>query len=131
MIEILGLHHVAVETLDLEASVRFYRDLLGMTVVGRFGRSRAIVLLDAGNGAGVELFAPWPDADIPRAPAPLSHLALQVADAYAAVETVRAAGFAVVEEPVRKRLDSIDAVIAFIEGPSGETIELIEVKGVT
>ena len=54
-----GTHHIALQTRDWEASLRLYRDVLGMQIVAEFGPpERRILLLDIGDGSHMELFAP-------------------------------------------------------------------------
>ena len=82
-----GMHHVAVQTRDWEASLRLYRDVLGMKIVAEFGSpERQIMLLDTGDGSHVELFAPTAEspADGNESPNdPVTHFALAAADARA------------------------------------------------
>ena len=66
-----GMHHVAVQARDWEASLRLYRDVLGMEPIAEFGApERKIVLLDTGDGSYMELFArrPNPPPRAARAP---------------------------------------------------------------
>lgn len=123
-----GIHHISVHTADLDASLRLYRDLLGMTVVNEFGTpERRILLLDSGDGSHIELTAPASaPAHTPTAEAPLLHIALRSADVRGAVERVRNAGYAITVEPKDVQLGPQRAVIAFFTGPSGESIELFQ-----
>ena len=135
-----GLHHVAIEAADFEASLRFYCDGLGFAERLRFPEETPsgvlqVAMLDAGDGTYVELFSPTdggPEAaggPVPGGPA-LFHVALRVADCDAATARARAAGAEVETEPT-------DAVLAgdppvpcrysFVRGPSGESVELIAV----
>jgi catechol 2,3-dioxygenase-like lactoylglutathione lyase family enzyme len=123
----LGTHHTSLEVRDLEASLSFYRDLLGMREVSRGGKEdRIVVLLDIGDGTHLELThlaTPSPT----RAEAPWRHLALSVNEIHRAVEILRAAGRPIPVEPREIRLGSIPATIAFFEGPDGESVELFQV----
>jgi glyoxylase I family protein len=127
-----GAHHIAVQTRDWEGSLRLYRDVLGMSVAAEFGTpERKVMLLDMGDGSHVELIqstatAPGPDDRAPTAP--LTHLALATTDARAALERVRAAGFAVTSEAEDVDLNGLQATIAFFRGPSGESIEFFETR---
>lgn len=126
MVKGCGLHHVALQTRDLEASLRLYRDVLGMEVVIEAGSERKIVLLDMGDGSCIELFAPTADSPAdgsPAANAPITHIALTTTDARAAVERVRQAGYEITIEPREGGLGDLKATIAFFRGPNGEVIE--------
>lgn len=123
-----GAHHIALQTLDWEASLRLYRDVLGMQIVAEFGPpERRILLLDIGDGSYMELFAPLPGtADQPAAANLLTHIALATTDTRQATELVRQAGYAIKTEPKDVQLGSIAATIAFFIGPNGETIEFFQ-----
>ena len=86
----LGSHHIAIQTTDYEASVRFYTEVMGMTeVVGFETGGRRALILDIGDGSHMELFEPIPgtqpsndaDGDI------VFHFALQTTDIEAAART--------------------------------------------
>ena len=63
-----GLHHVAIRTQDLDASVKFYTEVLGMkTVVAFKPDERSFVQLDAGDGSIVELMQDDKQVEPPRA----------------------------------------------------------------
>ncbi len=123
-----GTHHIALQTLDWDASLRLYRDILGMQVVAEFGPpERRILLLDMGDGSHMELFAPLPDtADQPVAANVFTHIALATSDTRQATELVRQAGYTIKTEPKDVQLGSIAATIAFFIGPNGETIEFFQ-----
>jgi catechol 2,3-dioxygenase-like lactoylglutathione lyase family enzyme len=109
----IGIHHVAISTPDIERSLRFYRDLLGLEVLyggswpagtavadritGLEGSSARQVLLGAGN-AYLELFqygAPTPAPGDPGRPVcdhGITHLCLDVDDLDAEYERLCAAG---------------------------------------
>lgn len=126
-----GIHHIAVQSRDLEASLKLYRDVLGMPVMAQFGTpQRRIILLDAGGGGHMELFQPQSTTPAPGAPAvndPVTHFALHSVDARADAEKVRAAGYRITVEPKDLRLDHLNVTVAFFEGPSGEIVEFFQV----
>ena len=126
-----GTHHVAVQTRDWEASLRLYRDVLGMTTVAEFGSpERKIMLLDTGDGSHMELFQPTAEApgmDSPSANDPITHFALATTDTEASIEHVRQAGYEVTVEPKQLNLGGLDVTIAFFNGPCGESIEFFQV----
>lgn len=123
-----GTHHIALQTRDWDASLRLYRDVLGMQIVAEFGPSeRRILLLDIGDGSHMELFAPLPAAaDQPPVANVLTHIALATTDTRQATEHVRQAGYTITVEPKDVQLGSIAATIAFFTGPNGETIEFFQ-----
>ena len=125
-----GTHHIAVQARDWDASVKLYRDVLGMELVAEFGGpDRKIILLDMGDGSHMELFAPTetspaPDSESPNDP--LMHFALATSDTRAAIEHVRKAGYEVTVEPKDLNLGGLSVTIAFFLGPSGESIEFFQ-----
>lgn len=127
----LGSHHIALRTLDYEAAIAFYSEVMGMEKVVEFSiDGRRITLLDIGDGSHLELFEPLPDTS---APADASedlffHFALATSDIAAALERVRAAGMEITTELTDAQLGSLDVTIAFFKGPGGEVIELFQVN---
>ena len=126
-----GAHHIAVQTRDWEASLKLYRDVLGMAVVAEFGSpERKIMLLDMGDGSHMEIFQPLPNTVAPGSPAsndPVMHFALTATDTKTATEHVRRAGYEITVEPKTVNLGSLTVTIAFFKGPNGEVIEFFQV----
>lgn len=132
VVKTCGLHHITIQTRDWEASLRLYREILGMQVVTEFGpEERRMMLLDVGDGSHIELIAPT--ADSPAAGSPvvddlLVHLALATSDAAAALEPVRQAGYEVTMEPKDVTLGDMEATVAFFKGPNGELVEFFQTR---
>lgn len=121
-----GMHHLAVQTKDYEASKAFYCDVLGFELALEWGDAKKMCMLDMGDGSHLELFAPG-DGGSETVQNPLMpHLALFVADVDAAIETVRAANAEVTMEPKEVQLGSQKAKIAFFKGPNGEVLEFMQ-----
>ena len=127
----LGTHHIAIQTVDYEASVRFYTEVLGMTeVVGFENQGRRVVILDIGDGSHIELFEPIPGTQ-PAKDATgnvVFHFALQTTDIEAALERVRAAGMEITVELKTVQMGPLNISLAFFKGPSGEVVEYIQVN---
>lgn len=127
-----GVHHLAVQCRDLDESLHFYCDVLGMTPALEFTTNRKIVLVDIGDGSHIELLGPRLDgqvSEIAAAPGhPLLHLALTTTDARAAVEKVRQAGYPVTVEPKDIMLNTLAVTNAFFTGPNDEIIEFFQVN---
>lgn len=142
-----GTHHLAVQARDWDASLRFYRDVLGMTEAASFtgGTGQRIMLLDIGDGSHIELFEPLHEPSLeprleqpsePGSTAPtagddptsaLLHFAFATADARAATEHVRDAGYEITVEPKEVNLGGLEVTVAFFKGPSGELLEFFQV----
>ncbi len=126
-----GVHHIALQTRDWEASLRLYRDVLGMTELTRFtgGEGQTILLLDAGDGCCLELFEPTANTPTDSAANdPVIHIALATTDAHAATERVRRAGYEITVEPKEVTLGSLEVTLSFFKGPNGEVLEFFEAR---
>lgn len=127
--KLLGLHHVAIITSDLDRGLAFYADALGLAVIARTWRAERgswKVDLALPGGGQIELFT-FPGAP-PRPTRPealgLRHLALAVADLDG--WTARLAARGVMAEPVR--VDPLTgARFTFVADPDGLPVELVEV----
>ena len=130
IIEGFGIHHIAIQTRDWDASLQLYRDILGMQVVLEFGeRDQLITLLDVGDGSHIELFPPNPDpkdvGDL-RESEPVIHFAFSANDVRKTVEHIRQAGYEITSEPNTVDLKGTQVTYAFFKGPNGELLELFQ-----
>lgn len=125
--------HTMLRVTDLDASIAFYRDLLGMRELRRnevsAGRYTLVFMGYATNAEGqaeIELTFNWDQKGPYELGSAFGHLAVGVPDVAAACETVRHGGGRVVREagPVKHGT----TVIAFVEDPDAYKIELIERK---
>ncbi len=127
----LGTHHIAVQTVDYEASVKFYTEVMGMSeVVGFENQGRRVVILDIGDGSHMELFEAIPGTQ-PSNDATgnvVFHFALTTSDIEPALERVRAAGMEITVELKTVDLGPLNVSLAFFKGPGGEVVELFQVN---
>ena len=125
-----GIHHIALKCCgaeEFEKTVGFYRDILGLPVARTWGKGKyAGVMLDTGSGI-IEIFA---DGEERLPQGAVRHFALLTDDVAGCVETVRAAGYQITEEPHDCTVPSVPPYglhIAFCIGPVGEEIEFFKV----
>lgn len=128
----MRLLHTMLRVGNLDASIDFYTRVLGMTLLRKNDYPEGkFTLAFVGYGpetehAVIELTYNW-GVDHYDLGTAFGHIALEVDDAYAACDRIRAAGGKVVREagPMKHG----HTVIAFVEDPDGYKIELIQHKG--
>lgn len=124
--------HTMVRVTDLEASLKFYRDGLGLVEMRRSehaaGRFTLVYLAAPGDAAGpyqpqVELTYNWPDADgkaeVYTGGRNFGHIALAVPDIYAACQRLVDHGVEISRPPR-------DGRMAFVRSPDQISIELLQ-----
>ena len=120
--------HTMVRVTDLDASLTFYRDALGLDVVRRSeheaGRFTLVYLAAPGDhDAQVELTYNWPDVDgkgeTYTGGRNFGHLAYAVPDIYATCQRLMAHGV-LINRPPR------DGRMAFVRSPDNISIELLQ-----
>lgn len=121
--------HTMLRVGDLERSLRFYTEVLGMTLLRRHDYPEGrFTLAFVGYGAEaetavLELTHNW-DTSQYELGTGFGHVAIEVADAAAACQTIRERGGKVVREAGPMKHGT--TVIAFVEDPDGYKIELIQ-----
>ena len=124
--------HTMIRVVDLERSLRFYCDVLGMRLLRRKDYESGRFTLafvgygDEANNTVVELTHNW-DTDRYDLGNAFGHLALGVEGIYATCDALRAKGAKITREPGPMKHGGSE--IAFVEDPDGYKIELIELKG--
>ncbi len=125
----MRLLHTMLRVGDLDKSLDFYTRILGMALLRKHDYPEGkFTLAFVGYGpeseqAVIELTHNWGVSNYELGTA-FGHIALEVDDAYAACDSIRAAGGKVVREagPMKHG----NTVIAFVEDPDGYKIELIQ-----
>lgn len=127
----MRLLHTMLRVKDLDASLQFYVDILGMRLLRKNdypGGEFTLAFVGYGeerDTAVIELTHNWGKTDYELGDA-FGHVAIGVEDIQATVEKARAAGAKVTREPGPMKHGT--TVIAFIEDPNGYKVELIEKK---
>ena len=124
--------HTMLRVGDLKRSLDFYTNVLGMKLLrqndypdGKFTLA-FVGYQDESEGAVLELTHNW-DTDQYDLGNGYGHIALEVDDAYATCDAIKAKGGNVVREAGQMMHGT--TVIAFVEDPDGYKIELIQKKG--
>jgi len=121
--------HTMIRVGDLDTSIRFYTEVLGMRLLrrkdypeGRF--TLAFVGFEAeSEAAAIELTYNWDTKKYDLGNG-FGHIAIGVEDIYATCERIKAVGATVSREPGPMKHGS--TVIAFVKDPDGYAIELIQ-----
>ncbi|WP_175978378.1 lactoylglutathione lyase [Burkholderia sp. BCC1047] len=125
----MRLLHTMLRVGDLDRSIKFYTELLGMKLLRREDYPEGKFTLafvgyeDESTGTVIELTHNWetPSYDLGNG---FGHLAVAVDDAYAACEKIKAQGGKVTREAGPMKHGT--TVIAFVEDPDGYKIEFIQ-----
>jgi len=123
-IEVKQLLHTRMRVADMDASVRFYTEVLGLTVKShhRSPRGSVLVFLSVpGSEEEIELCS-FPASGQVTVPEDLVHLAFRVDNMDHTVARLQAMGVAVTDGPTPSR----SGCFCFIDAPEGYEIELIE-----
>jgi len=123
--------HTMLRVGDMQRSVKFYTDVLGMKLLRSTDRpeqkySLAFVGYDDEKRAAVLELTYNYGVERYELGSAFGHVAIGVADVAAACERVRKAGGRVTREPGPVKGGS--SVIAFVEDPDGYKLEFIETK---
>lgn len=125
----MRLLHTMLRVGNLERSIAFYTDVLGMQLLRQKdypGGKFTLAFLGYGPESEqtvLELTYNW-DVDSYEIGEAYGHIAIGVEDIYATCDAIREKGGKVVREPGPMKHGS--TVLAFIEDPDGYKIELIE-----
>ena len=123
------LNHIGLNTGDVEKSIDFYVNTLGMTIRTTWGGvgSRA-ALLAIGDGSHIELFEGGDDdkTEPPMQAGEWFHLALRTEDPDGAFAKAVAWGARPKLEPKSAQIGDLPIRIAFVYGPSNEVIEFFK-----
>jgi catechol 2,3-dioxygenase len=126
MINVMNVGHVVLKVRDLERSVRFYQDVLGLKEVARgtFGRPMAFFSATGENHHDLALFEVGPDA----APSGtnqvgLYHVALRIGHSLEELRTAKAHLEANGVEELRLRDHTVSQSI-YLNDPDGNGLEL-------
>lgn len=121
--------HTMIRVGDLERSIRFYTEVLGMRLIRRHEYPEGkFTLAFVGYGeekesAVIELTYNWDTAGYDLGNG-FGHIAIEMDDVYQACEEVKQKGGKVVREAGPMKNSNL--VIAFIEDPDGYKIEFIQ-----
>jgi lactoylglutathione lyase len=123
--------HTMLRVSDLNRSIQFYTEVLGMRLLRRQEYPRGEYTLafvgygDEKDSSVIEFTYNWGVSEYELGDA-FGHISIEVDDVYAAAERIRNRGGKVIREPGPMNAGS--TVVAFFEDPDGYQIELIAKK---
>ena len=127
----MRLLHTMLRVGDLQRSITFYTETLGMNLLrqkeypeGKF----TLAFLGYGDErehTSIELTHNWDTSEYDLGSG-FGHLAIEVDDVYAAAERIRSAGGKIIREP--GPMNAGTTLLAFVADPDGYEIELLEPK---
>ena len=127
----MRLLHTMLRVANLESSVSFYTEVMGMKLLrqhevteGRFTLA-FVGYGDEENSATIELTHNWDTSDYQLGDA-FGHIAIEVNDAYQTCDLIRQRGGNVVRDAGPMMHGT--TVIAFVEDPDGYKLELVQTK---
>ena len=127
----MRLLHTMLRVGDLDRSIAFYTEIMGMSLLrqkeypeGKF----TLAFLGYGDEkhhTALELTYNWGTESYEMGKG-FGHLAIEVDDVYAAAEKIRAAGGRIIREP--GPMNAGTTLLAFVADPDGYEIELLQPK---
>ncbi len=123
--------HTMLRVGDLDRSIEFYTQVLGMKLIRRSDNEQYKYTLafvgygDEKDGAVIELTYNWGVSEYEHGGA-FGHIAIETDDIYATCDAIKAKGGQITREPGPVKGGT--TVIAFVKDPDGYSIELINKK---
>jgi lactoylglutathione lyase len=120
------LLHTRMRVNDIEKTVKFYEQALGLTATRRHTSPRGaqlVFLATPNSEEEIEICQMPPGAEAVKVQPDLMHLAFAVDDLEAFAADLKKKGFALSDGPTKT---SSGSVIAFIDAPEGYEVELIQ-----
>ena len=123
--------HTMLRVVDLQRSIDFYTQTLGMTLLRQKDYPEGKFTLaflgygDEKNNTVIELTHNW-ETDAYELGTAFGHIALEVDDVYKATDNIKQAGGKILREA--GAMNAGTTIISFVEDPDGYQIELIGVK---
>ncbi len=125
MIQVKKLLHTRYRVNDLEKTVRFYKEILGLEEVSRHKSPRGseLVFLKAPQSEETIEICHFPSSGPVQVQADLTHLAFEVEDMEVFCREIEKKGWKFSDGPTKS---SSGSTFAFIDAPEGYEIELIQ-----
>ncbi|OUS30837.1 lactoylglutathione lyase [Thalassotalea sp. 42_200_T64] len=123
--------HTMLRVGDLDKSISFYQDVLGMRLLRRSDNEQYQYTLaflgydDMANSTVLELTYNWGQTSYDLGEA-FGHIAIEVDDVYRACDKIKSLGGIISREPSPVKGGTTE--IAFVKDPDGYAIELIQAK---
>ncbi len=125
----MRMMHTMLRVTDLDRALKFYCDVMGMTLIRRKDYPEGKFTLafvgygDESDSTVIELTHNWDTNQYDMGSA-YGHIAIGVSDVYATCDAIRARGGKIVREA--GPMKGGKTVIAFVEDPDGYKVELLQ-----
>ncbi|WP_172122791.1 MULTISPECIES: VOC family protein [unclassified Devosia] len=125
-----GFEHIGMTSGDLDRTIWFYCDLLGLRLhLRKPASSGEVAFLDAGGGM-LEIFAPAEPVsraqDVPPQTAGMRHMTFAFSDIDPVVQRLEEEGLEIIERPRLAHNQDVFKRVAFCRDPDGIIVELAE-----
>ena len=123
--QVMKLLHTRMRVSDMDETIRFYTEVLGLEVLERKTSPRGshLAFLKVPNSEELIELCSFPPSGPVRVQEDLVHLAFQVDDLDGAIRTLQAKGIKITDGPTTT---SSGSRFIFIDAPDGYEIELIQ-----
>jgi lactoylglutathione lyase len=122
------LEHIGIMVKDMDRSIRFYTETLGLRLLGREpledGVELGFLACPGSDGVALELISRWRD-DLP-ARGNVDHIAFTVTDIEAEVARLKELGVEMIDSSPKQLPICGGVKVAFFYGPDGERLELFQ-----
>ena len=127
----MRLLHTMLRVGDLDRSIKFYTETLGMTLLRKKNYPEGKFTLafigygDEKNNTAIELTHNWDTSEYEIGNA-FGHIAIEVEDVYKATDKIKSLGGEIIREA--GPMNAGTTIIAFVKDPDGYEIELLAPK---
>jgi methylmalonyl-CoA/ethylmalonyl-CoA epimerase len=122
--DLLGFHHIHLHAPDADATIKWYQEMFGGEILDNFKGITALKTIPYGVHGVLLMVQQNPETKAPTKGRAIDHLSWSFTDLDAAAEVLRGKGVNFTMDP--RPYGTSGVRIAFIDGPDGVNIELVQ-----